>query len=176
MGIGNTTIASAIMAAMMKMPVSDVVGRGTGISDDVLNKKQQVIEQALALHDKNLTDAYTILRCLGGFELVQMTAAMLAAAENNMVIIVDGFISTAAAMLAIEINANVKDYMIFSHCSGEQGHQKMLEWLNVKPLLNLGLRLGEGSGAALALPMIQAAVAFYNDMASFADAEVTDVT
>tara|TARA_R110002050_G_scaffold86152_4_gene183373 strand:- start:883 stop:1974 length:1092 start_codon:yes stop_codon:yes gene_type:complete len=176
MGIGNTTIASAIMAAIMKVPVSDVVGRGTGVSDDVVKKKQQVIEQALALHAENLVDAKAILRCIGGFELVQITAAMLAAAENNMLIIVDGFICTAAAMLAIELNANVKGYMVFAHCSGEQGHQKMLQWLNVKPLLNLGLRLGEGTGAALALPILQAAVAFYNDMASFVDAEVTDVT
>ena len=176
MGIGNTTIASAIMAALMKVPASEVVGRGTGVSDDVVKKKQQVIEQALALHSESLVDAKAILRCLGGFELVQITAAMLAAAENNMVIIVDGFICTAAAMLAIEFNANVKSYMVFAHCSGEQGHQKMLQWLDVKPLLNLGLRLGEGTGAALALPMLQAAVGFYNDMASFADAEVTDVT
>ena len=176
MGIGNTTIASAIMAALMKIPASDVVGRGTGVSDAVVIKKQQVVEQALALHSENLVDAKGILRCLGGFELVQITAAMLAAAENNMVIIVDGFICTAAAMLAIELNANIKEYMIFAHCSGEQGHQKMLQWLQVKPLLNLGLRLGEGTGAALALPIMQAAVAFYNDMASFADAKVTDVT
>lgn len=176
MGIGNTTIASAIMAALMKVPASEVVGRGTGVSDDVIKKKQQVIEQALALHSESLVDAKAVLRCLGGFELVQITAAMLAAAENNMVIIVDGFICTAAAMLAIELNANVKGYMLFAHCSGEQGHQKMLQWLNVKPLLNLGLRLGEGTGAALALPILQAAVGFYNDMASFADAEVTDVT
>lgn len=176
MGIGNTTIASAIMAALMNVPASDVVGRGTGVSDEVIKKKQQVIEQALALHSDNLVDAKAILRCLGGFELVQITAAMLTAAENNMIIIVDGFICTAAAMLAIELNAHVKDYMIFSHCSGEQGHQKMLQWLQVKPLLNLGLRLGEGTGAALALPIIQAAVAFYNDMASFTDTEVTDVT
>jgi nicotinate-nucleotide--dimethylbenzimidazole phosphoribosyltransferase len=176
MGIGNTTIASAIMAALMKVPASEVVGRGTGVADDVVKKKQQVIEQALALHSESLVDAKAILRCLGGFELVQITAAMLAAAENNMVIIVDGFICTAAAMLAIELNANVKSYMVFAHCSGEQGHQKMLQWLDVKPLLNLGLRLGEGTGAALALPILQAAVGFYNDMASFADAEVTDVT
>lgn len=176
MGIGNTTIASAIMAALMAIPASEAVGRGTGISDEIMMKKQQVVEQALALHHDNLTDPESILRCLGGFEVVQITAAMLAAAENRMLIIVDGFICTAAAMLAIKFNANVKDYMVFAHCSGEQGHEKMLQWLQVNPLLNLGLRLGEGTGAALALPIIQAAVAFYNDMASFADAEVTDVT
>ena len=176
MGIGNTTIASAIMAAIMAIPASEAVGRGTGVSDEIVLKKQQVVEQALALHQDKLTNAEAILRCLGGFEVVQITAAMLAAAENKMLIVVDGFICTAAAMLAIKYNAKVKDYMVFAHCSGEQGHEKMLQWLQVKPLLNLGLRLGEGTGAALALPLIQAAVAFYNDMASFADAEVTDVT
>ncbi len=176
MGIANTTIASAIMAAIMQLPASDVVGRGTGVSDEVVLKKQKVIEQALALHKEQLTDAEAILRCLGGFEVAQITAAMLAAAEHKMLIVVDGFICTASAMLAIAINKNVKGYMIFAHCSGEQGHQKMLDWLQVEPLLKLGLRLGEGTGAALSLPLLQAAVAFYNDMASFSDAEVTDVT
>jgi nicotinate-nucleotide--dimethylbenzimidazole phosphoribosyltransferase len=175
MGIGNTTSASAIMSAIMGIPAAESVGKGTGVSDEVVIKKQQIIEQALALHKNNLSDAKQILACIGGFEIVQITAAMLSAAEQNMVILVDGFICTAAAMLACQINENVKDYMIFAHCSGEQGHQKMLAWLNVEPLLNLGLRLGEGTGAALALPLIQAAAAFYNDMASFAQAEVTQV-
>jgi len=176
MGIGNTTSASAIMSAVMNIPAIESVGRGTGISDDVVKRKQQVIEQALILHQGNLSNAKEILACLGGFEIVQITAAMLASAEKQMIIVVDGFICTAAAMLAIELNENVKDYMIFAHCSGEQGHQKMLDYLKIKPLLNLGLRLGEGTGAALALPLIQASAAFYNDMASFAQAEVTDVT
>jgi len=176
MGIGNTTSASAIMAAIMGISASECVGRGTGVSDEIIKRKQRVIEQALAVHQSELTNVKSILACLGGFEIVQITAAMLAAAEQNMLVVVDGFICTAAAMLAIQINENVKGYMIFAHCSGEQGHQKMLDYLQVKPLLNLGLRLGEGTGAALALPIIQAAAAFYNDMASFAQAEVTDVT
>ncbi len=176
MGIGNTTSASAIMSAVMNIPASESVGRGTGVSDDIVKKKQHVIEQALMLHQGNLNNAQDILACLGGFEIVQITAAMLAAAEQKMLVVVDGFICTAAALLAIEINKNVKEYLIFAHCSGEQGHQKMLDFLQVQPLLNLGLRLGEGTGAALALPLIQASVAFYNDMASFAQASVTDVT
>lgn len=175
MGIGNTTSASAIMAALMNIPASEAVGRGTGVSTDVVLKKQQIVEQALALHADNLTSALDILSCLGGFEIVQITGAMLAAAEQKMLVVVDGFICTAAAMLAVKINANVKDYMVFAHCSGEQGHEKMLQWLSVEPLLKLGLRLGEGSGAALALPLIQAAATFYNDMASFAQAEVSEV-
>nr|WP_114326084.1 nicotinate-nucleotide--dimethylbenzimidazole phosphoribosyltransferase [Candidatus Colwellia aromaticivorans] len=175
MGIGNTTSASAIMAAIMQISAEETVGKGTGVSDDVVLKKQKVVEQALELHRDKLTDPMQLLACLGGFEIVQITGAMLAAAEENMHILVDGFICTAAAMVAIQINPAVKDYMIFAHCSGEQGHQKMLQWLTVEPLLNLGLRLGEGTGGALALPLIQAAAAFYNDMASFEQAAVTNV-
>lgn len=175
MGIGNTTSASAIMAAMMQISAQETVGKGTGVSDNVVLKKQKVVAQALELHGDKLTAPMQILACLGGFEIVQITGAMLAAAEESMHILVDGFICTAAAMVAIQINPAVKDYMIFAHCSGEQGHQKMLQWLAVEPLLDLGLRLGEGTGAALALPLIQAAAAFYNDMASFEQAEVTNV-
>lgn len=175
MGIGNTTSASAIMAAIMHLSAEETVGKGTGVSDDVVLKKQNVVEQALKLHGDKLADPMQILACLGGFEIVQITGAMLAAAEEQMHILVDGFICTAAAMVAIQINPAVKDYMIFAHCSGEQGHKKMLQWLSVEPLLNMGLRLGEGTGGALALPLIQAAAAFYNDMASFEQASVTNV-
>lgn len=175
MGIGNTTSASAMMAALMQVSAKDSVGKGTGISDEVVLKKQQVVEQALALHKDKLSDAKQVLACLGGFEIVQITGAMLAAAKAHMHIVVDGFICTAAAMTAIQIEPAVKDYMIFAHCSGEQGHKKMLNWLEVEPLLNLGLRLGEGTGAALALPLIQAAAAFYNEMASFEQADVANV-
>tara|TARA_R110002167_G_scaffold1767_1_gene8488 strand:- start:47893 stop:48945 length:1053 start_codon:yes stop_codon:yes gene_type:complete len=175
MGIGNTTSASAIMAAIMQLSAAETVGKGTGVSDEVMLKKQQVVAQALELHRDKLTDPMQILACLGGFEIVQITGAMLAAAEEKLHIVVDGFICTAAAMVAIQINPAVKDYMVFAHCSGEQGHIKMLQWLSIEPLLNLGLRLGEGTGAALALPLIQAAAAFYNDMASFEQAEVTKV-
>lgn len=176
MGIGNTTSASAIMSAIMDVSAQESVGKGTGITPEALTIKQQVIEQALTLHHENLVDPLHVLACLGGFEIVSLTGAMLAAAEAKIMIVVDGFICTAAAMLAIQINPHAKDYMVFAHCSGEQGHTKMLAWLKVSPLLNLGLRLGEGSGAALALPLVQASVAFYNEMASFAQAEVTDVT
>jgi len=175
MGIGNTTSASAIMAAIMRLSAEETVGKGTGVSDNVVLKKQKVVAQALKLHHDKLAEPMQLLACLGGFEMVQITGAMLAAAEETMHILVDGFICTAAAMVAIQINPAVKDYMIFAHCSGEQGHQKMLQCLDVEPLLNLGLRLGEGTGGALALPLIQAAAAFYNDMASFEEAEVTNV-
>ena len=172
MGIGNTSSASAIMAAVLNKKAADCVGAGTGIDVETLKRKQQLVEQALTLHQDNLTDPLSILACLGGFEIVQMTGAMLAAAERNMIVVVDGFIATAAAMLAVQINEHVQDYMIFAHQSDEQGHKMMMSHLNAKPLLQLNMRLGEGSGAALALPLIQAAVGFYNDMASFDDAGI----
>lgn len=175
MGIGNTTTAAAIMAAVMNIPAKEVVGKGTGVTDEVVDIKRAIVEQALILHQSNFNDVKEILRTIGGFEIVQLVAAMLAAAEQKMIILVDGFICTAAAMLATKCNLHVKDYMIFAHCSGEQGHQKMLDWLEVKPILQLGMRLGEGSGAALSLPVIEAAVNFYNEMASFEQANVTNV-
>ena len=175
MGIGNTSSAAAIMAAIMQLDVADCVGRGTGISSETLERKQMLIELALLLHQSAMTGPKQVLACLGGFEIVQMTGAMLAAAERKMLVVVDGFIATAAALVAVTINAHVRDYLIFAHRSEEQGHQRMLEHLKAKPLLSLGLRLGEGTGAALALPLIQAAVNFYNQMASFSDAGIEAV-
>ncbi|WP_076410236.1 nicotinate-nucleotide--dimethylbenzimidazole phosphoribosyltransferase [Shewanella sp. UCD-KL12] len=172
MGIGNTSSAAAIMATVMKMKAADCVGRGTGIDAATLKRKQMLVEQALHLHESELTDPMNILACLGGFEIVQMTGAMLAAAERKMLVVVDGFIATAAAMVAVQINENVRDYMIFGHQSDERGHCLMMSHLQARPLLKLGMRLGEGTGAALALPMIQAAAGFYNEMASFSDAGI----
>ncbi|HEA16001.1 MAG TPA: nicotinate-nucleotide--dimethylbenzimidazole phosphoribosyltransferase [Pseudoalteromonas prydzensis] len=175
MGIGNTTSAAALMAAMLNLPAQQCVGKGTGVSDDIVKRKITVVEQALRLHKSQLTDPITLLAALGGFEIVHITGAMLAAAEQGMAVVVDGFICSAAAMVAIAINPAVKDYLIFAHCSNEQGHRLMLDALNVTPLLQLDLRLGEGTGAALSLPLLQAALGFYNQMASFADAGVEQV-
>ncbi|KZK68385.1 nicotinate-nucleotide--dimethylbenzimidazole phosphoribosyltransferase [Shewanella baltica] len=175
MGIGNTSAAAAIMAAIMQLDVIDCVGRGTGINSETLERKLMLIELALLLHQSALTGPKSVLACLGGFEIVQMTGAMLAAAERKMLVVVDGFIATAAALVAVQISPNVRDYLIFAHQSDEQGHQRMLEFLQAKPLLSLGLRLGEGTGAALALPLIQASVNFYNQMASFSDAGIEAV-
>lgn len=175
MGIGNTSSAAAIMAAIMQLDVIDCVGRGTGINSETLERKLMLIELALLLHQSALTGPKSVLACLGGFEIVQMTGAMLAAAERKMLVVVDGFIATAAALVAVQIAPNVRDYLIFAHQSDEQGHQRMLEFLQAKPLLSLGLRLGEGTGAALALPLIQASVNFYNQMASFSDAGIEAV-
>ncbi|MGI1986696.1 nicotinate-nucleotide--dimethylbenzimidazole phosphoribosyltransferase [Shewanella glacialipiscicola] len=175
MGIGNTSAAAAIMAAMMQLNVADCVGRGTGINAETLARKLALIEQALQLHQHALTGPKAVLACLGGFEIVQMTGAILAAAERKMLVVIDGFIATAAALVAVNIAPNVRDYLIFAHQSDEQGHLRMLDFLQAKPLLSLGLRLGEGTGAALALPLIQAAVNFYNQMASFSDAGIEAV-
>lgn len=175
MGIGNTSAAAAIMAAIMQLDVADCVGRGTGINAETLALKLSLIEQALQLHQHALTGPKAVLACLGGFEIVQMTGAILAAAERKMLVVIDGFIATAAALVAVKIAPNVRDYLIFAHQSDEQGHLRMLDFLQAKPLLSLGLRLGEGTGAALALPLIQAAVNFYNQMASFSDAGIEAV-
>ena len=175
MGIGNSSSAAAIMAATLSLPASDCVGRGTGVSDEVMNKKLSLIQQALELHEGQLDSPLDILANVGGFEIVQMTGAMLAAAEKNCIILVDGFIATAAALVATRINNNAADYMVFCHQSNEKGHQLMLQEMNAQPLLSLGLRLGEGTGAALALPLLRAAASFYNDMASFQSAGVEAV-
>lgn len=175
MGIGNTSSASAIMSAIMNISAVESVGTGTGIDHPTVIKKQQLIQQALDRHQIEQDNPMDILATYGGFEIVQICGAMLAAAERKMPIVVDGFICTAAAMIAKLLQPNVQDYLIFAHCSGEQGHDKMLQWFEVTPLLNLGLRLGEGTGAALCLPIIQSALAFYNDMASFSQANVENV-
>lgn len=175
MGIGNTSSAAAVMAALTGLPVSECVGRGTGIDAATLKRKCLLIEQALLLHHCELTEPLSILACLGGFEIVQMTGAMLAAAEFGVPVLVDGFIASTAALAAVRLAPGVRDYLIFAHESEERGHKLLLEAMSAKPLLRLGLRLGEGSGAALALPLVQAAANFYNQMASFGEAGVDKV-
>ena len=170
MGIGNTSSASAILAALTGHSVSHCVGLGTGIDALQLTKKQQLIEQALARQFVNAP--MTVMAEVGGFEIVQMVGAILAAAEVGIAILIDGFIVTSAALLACRMYPQTRDYLVFAHQSNEQAHLLMLAELEAKPLLDLGLRLGEGTGAALALPLLQASVDFYNDMASFNDAGV----
>jgi nicotinate-nucleotide--dimethylbenzimidazole phosphoribosyltransferase len=166
MGIGNSSSAAALLAAISKASVEDCTGRGTGINDEQFNKKIKLIQRAL-----NRITNYSpmaLLSELGGFEIAQICGAMLATAQAEKIILVDGFITSAAALLAVEINPTVRDYMIFAHQSHEKGHQLLLKRLNANPLLDLGLRLGEGTGAALAVPLLKAAESFYNDMATFA--------
>lgn len=172
MGIGNTSSAAALLAALCQLPVSDCVGRGTGIDDGQLQRKISLITQAVARTDSR-DDPIALLAQLGGYEIAQITGAMLGAAEAGMTLLVDGFIVTAAALLATRINPVSREYMIFAHGSAEAAHGIMLAQLQARPLLDLGLRLGEGTGAALALPLLRAACCFYNEMASFDEAGVT---
>jgi len=167
MGIGNTSAAAAICAAILQKPASELVGKGTGINEEQLTLKSNLIQKAL--NRNNSLVPIEVLQNLGGFEIVQLVGAILAAANNKMLIIIDGFIVTSAALVALKINPNVKPFLVFAHSSQEQAHKKVLKHLNVVALLDLNLRLGEGSGAALALPLLQSSVSFYNDMASLSD-------
>ncbi|WP_061031486.1 nicotinate-nucleotide--dimethylbenzimidazole phosphoribosyltransferase [Vibrio splendidus] len=171
MGIGNTSSASAILSALAKRTAAECVGLGTGINNEQLAHKVAVVEQGVA-RCKGL-DPRSILAQVGGYEIVQMVGAFLGAYQNRTPVLVDGFIVSVAAYVATLIEPNCRDYMIFAHRSEESGHKILLELLDAEPLLDLGLRLGEGTGAALAMPIIRAAAEFYNSMASFESAGVT---
>jgi len=171
MGIGNTSSASALLAALLNRTVSECVGRGTGISDQQLALKTELIAKAVA-RCQGLS-AKQVLAQVGGFEIVQMVGGFLAAGETNTPVIVDGFIATAAAYVATLIEPSCRDVMLFAHQSHEAGHKYLLEALQAQPLLDLSLRLGEGTGAVLAVPLIRCAAEFYNNMASFEQAGVT---
>lgn len=174
MGIGNTTSAAAIYSALLKMPAGQTVGPGTGVDSNGLEVKRQVVEQALALHQPALGDSWQVLVRLGGFEIAALTGFYIASAQQGIPILLDGFISTAAALLARTINPSVQPWFLYSHCSAEPAHKLALQILKARPLLDLGMRLGEGSGAALAVPLIRSALALHRDMATFADAGVAN--
>lgn len=171
MGIGNSSAAAAILAAMTKADVEQCVGLGTGITADQLRLKIELVCKGLKRAGE--VDALEALRQFGGFEIAQICGAILASAEAKITMLIDGFIVGAAALVAVSLYPAARDYMIFAHQSHETGHQLLLETLRANPLLDLGLHLGEGSGAALALPLVQSAVSFYNQMASFEGAGVT---
>jgi nicotinate-nucleotide--dimethylbenzimidazole phosphoribosyltransferase len=171
MGIGNTSSAALIMHCLTGLPLERCIGRGTGLNDAQLHHKFEVLKRALTRHPE-LTGAAEILATFGGFEIAMMTGAYLKAAELHMLIVVDGFIACSALLAAAKIYPAVLDYCVFSHMSEELGHRALLEQLNAEPLLNLGMRLGEGSGIALAYPLLRSAVAFLNEMASFDQAGV----
>ncbi|MCR9251197.1 MAG: nicotinate-nucleotide--dimethylbenzimidazole phosphoribosyltransferase [bacterium] len=173
MGIGNTSSAALIMSEVCFLPLQECVGKGTGLDSEGLNRKLEALRDAKKTHP-NLVTPEDILCAFSGFEIAQMTAAMLRTADRGAVILVDGFISTSAFLLAAQIDPNIIDYAIFSHCSDESGHGKMLDYLQVKPVLDLQLRLGEGTGCALAYPIIESAVRFLNEMASFESADVSE--
>lgn len=176
MGIGNTSSATLIMSAVTGLSVAACTGRGTGANDEQLQTKIKTLEEAFAFHklERLSTDPIGLLSAVGGFEIAMMAGAYLKAAELKMIIVVDGFIAGAALLVALGIKPEVRNNCIFAHTSHEQAHAAMLRYLDVQPLLHLNLRLGEGTGAALAMPLIQASVSFLNEMASFEEAGVSD--
>jgi len=173
MGIANTSSAAVILHLLSNIELSACVGRGTGWDDEGLQRKYEILGRALSKYRGN-NSAEEVLTYFGGFEIVMIAGAMLKAAELKMCIMVDGFIITSALLAASKMNPNVLDYCIFTHKSQEKGHQLMLDQLKAKPLLDMGMRLGEGTGAAVAFPLIQSAVNFLNEMASFDEAGVSN--
>jgi nicotinate-nucleotide--dimethylbenzimidazole phosphoribosyltransferase len=174
MGIGNTTSASALVAALLEADPAAVCGRGTGVDDDGLARKVAAVRSALIANRVDRRDGRRVLAALGGFEIAFLTGLAIGAAERRMVALLDGFITGAAALVAAGLEPGVVDAMIAGHRSPEPGHTLVLERLGLAPLLDLRLRLGEGTGAALALPIVRSALALLNEMASFDDAGVTD--
>lgn len=174
MGIGNTSSASLLMSYFTQTPIGDCVGSGTGLDQNGISKKQQILTEVYRSYDiQNPTEA---LATFGGFEVAMITGAILKAAELKMTIVIDGFIVTAALLAAHAMQPQVIEYCLFAHISNEQGHINMLDFLNVQPILSLGLRLGEGTGAALAIPLLRASVNFLEEMASFESAGVSGET
>jgi len=174
MGIGNTTSSSALTAAFTSTPPAEVVGRGTGIDDDGLHRKIEVVRRALALHRPDATDAVGTLAQLGGFEIAGLAGVALGAIAARIPVIVDGFICGAAALTAARIAPAAAASMIASHRSVEAGHRAVLKAIGQRPLLDLDLRLGEGTGAVLAMSLVEAALAIVREMATFASAGVSD--
>ena len=174
MGIGNTTPSAAIAAAITEHPVEEIAGRGTGVDDSGLGRKIQAIQRALQANQPDPADGLDVLAKVGGFEIGGLAGAILAAAANRRPIVIDGFISTAAAMIAVSLAPVVRDYLIAAHTSMELGHHLMMKWLGVAPLLDLQMRLGEGTGAALAMSLVEAACKTLDEMATFNEAGVSD--
>lgn len=175
MGIGNTSSASIIMSILCNISIENCVGCGTGLDNSSLKRKTQILKQAINKHLPNIDkrNPLSVLSTFGGFEIAMICGGMLQAAELNMIILIDGFIATSALLVASKINPSVLDYCIFCHKSEEKGHSDVLNDLNAEPLLDLKMRLGEGTGVAVAYPLIKSAVNFLNNMASFEDANVT---
>lgn len=172
MGIGNSSSAALLLNKYTGISIEDCTGRGAGHTDEGLIRKIKLLKQAADKY--NVTKPKEILATFGGFEIAMMCGAMLEANKLEMLILVDGFISSAACLAAYNIDKSILKQVIFCHSSEEKGHSKMLEFLNVEPIISIGLRLGEGSGIAVAFPLIKSAVAFLNEMASFEDANVTN--
>lgn len=174
MGIGNTTPSAAITAVMTGCPVAEVTGRGTGIDDAGHARKVSVIQQALDLHRPDRTDALDVLCKVGGLEIGGLAGLILGAAAERVPVVLDGFIAGAAALIAVGLQPRCREYLIASHRSVERGHQAILDYLGVKPLLDLDLRLGEGTGACLGMSLVCAAIKIYSEMATFDEAGVSE--
>jgi nicotinate-nucleotide--dimethylbenzimidazole phosphoribosyltransferase len=174
MGIGNTTAAGALHAALLRVPAAAVCGPGTGLDPAGVRRKAEVIERALAANAPLGDDPIGVLAALGGFEIALLAGVALGAAGERLAVVLDGFIVTAAALVAARLDPAVVDYLVAGHVSPEPGHRLGLDALGLEPLLDLGLRLGEGTGAALALPLVQASLALLDEMATFEGAGVTD--
>ena len=175
MGIGNTSSAAALTQRFTGLPVEDCVGKGTGLDDSGLQHKRNTIRRALEKHSQ-IKEPQEVLSTFGGFEIAMMVGAMLESAVLKRILLIDGFIATAAFLAASRIVPEIKQYSVFTHKSDEQGHAKILKYLQVEPLISLGMRLGEGTGAAVAFPILQSAVLFLNQMATFESAGVSDCT
>ncbi|HVP00085.1 MAG TPA: nicotinate-nucleotide--dimethylbenzimidazole phosphoribosyltransferase [Bryobacteraceae bacterium] len=174
MGIGNSTSAAAIFSAFSGLDPSETAGRGTGLDNAGLTRKIDAIRRGLAIHSPDPRDPLGILAALGGFEIAAIAGLILGAASKRRVVLLDGFITCAAAIVARAIQPASLDYVVFSHRSAEKGHAKMLEFLSARPLIELDMRLGEGSGAALGIGLLEAAVKIYSEMATFASAGVSN--
>ena len=174
MGIGNTTPSAAIAAVLTGLEPAKIAGRGTGVDDDGLKRKIDAIERALAINKPNPKDGLDVLSKVGGFEIGGLAGVILGAAANRKAVMVDGFISTAAAMIAVAIVPAVRPYLISAHRSQEYGHSQMVAWLGLKPLVDFDLRLGEGTGAALGISIAEASCKILAEMATFAEAGVSD--
>ncbi|MCX7723894.1 MAG: nicotinate-nucleotide--dimethylbenzimidazole phosphoribosyltransferase [Thermodesulfovibrio sp.] len=173
MGIGNTTPSSAVVSVLTNSDVEEVTGRGSGIDDIVFKRKVEVIKKAISINNPISSDPIDVLSKVGGPEIGAMAGVVLGCAELKIPVVVDGFISTAGALIAYCINSNVKDYIFASHNSVERGHKKVLDFMGLEPLLDLKLRLGEGTGAALAMTIIEASLKIYREMATFEEAGVS---
>ncbi|GHA19237.1 nicotinate-nucleotide--dimethylbenzimidazole phosphoribosyltransferase [Oceanisphaera arctica] len=172
MGIGNTSAASLLLSRLGDLPLADCVGRGTGLDDEGLRHKQQILTQVLRHHQEAITPL-AALRALGGLEIAMMVGALIQAASQRRILLMDGFIAGVALLVAEQLAPGVRQYAVFAHHSAEPGHEHLLRLLDAEPLLNMKMRLGEGSGAVLAYPLLQSACAFLNEMASFTDAGIS---
>lgn len=174
MGIGNTTAAAAVASTLLGCQARELSGPGTGLDPVGVRHKAEVIERALVLHGLRADDPLQALGCVGGFEIAALAGAYLACAQQGVAVLVDGFICSVAALVAVRLNPQCRPWLLFAHQGAEPGHRAVLEALEASPLLALGLRLGEGSGAALAVPLMRLACALHGQMATFAEAAVAD--